>query len=98
MMPVSMPDNRQHLRSGNSAYLAKQRRIADRLVKLREEYCDSAVLPIVAVALDEAERARSRESRNAARNTASRLIKGLVRKVKPIPTLQELLSDESADD
>jgi hypothetical protein len=79
---------------GNSAYLAKQRRIADRLAKLRDEYSDSAVLPAVAVALDDAERARSKDARNAARNTASRLIKGLVRKVKPIPTLQELLDGD----
>jgi hypothetical protein len=98
-MTVSMPDHQSttgRFSDGNSAYLAKQQRIADRLAKLRDEYCDSAVLPVVAVALDEAERARSREACNDARNTASRLIKGLVRKPKRVPTLAEVLDDDDA--
>jgi hypothetical protein len=78
--PVSMPANHQHLRSGNSAYLEKQRRIADRLAKLRLEYEDSQLLPAVACHLDDAERSRTKLDRTRAANTAERLLRSIPRK------------------
>lgn len=82
-MPVSLPanhPNHSHLLSGNSAYLAKQRRIADRLARLRLQYEDSELLPAVAIHLDDAQRARAKWDRTRAANTAERLLRSIPRK------------------
>jgi hypothetical protein len=96
-MSVSLPanhPNHSHLLSGNSAYLAKQARIANRLAKLRLEYEDSQLLPAVAGHLDDAERARAKWDRTRAANTAAKLLKAIPRKQQRLPTLAEVLGDD----
>jgi hypothetical protein len=107
-MPVSLPanhPNHSHLLSGNSAYLEKQRRIAERTAQLCADYqatpAQRQVLAIVARYLDEAERGRSALSRTRAANAAMRMLKAIPRKQPKAPrgpaTVAEYFNDEAAE-
>jgi len=93
-------------RSGNTAYRARQDRIAEKLDALRKTYDaaspgDMALLAAVAVHLADADIARSRVSRSRATNAAVRLLRQVRRKdgeVERLPTLQELLADDGGND
>jgi hypothetical protein len=78
---------------------AKQARIAERIEELAAEYTGArSMLADIASLLDFARFGRPADARKSAANSAARLLKLLPRKVKPIPTLAELLGDETADD
>ena len=72
-------DRRGRFVSANSAYRAKQQRLAERLRRLRLDYDPSPsqrqLLPIIARHLDDAERARTAERRVRAGNAANRLLR-----------------------
>jgi hypothetical protein len=69
---------------GNSAYLAKQRRIEQRFVELCAEYEDSPaqrqILRLAAGFMDSAERCRTEWKRTRAANTAAKLLRSIPRK------------------
>jgi hypothetical protein len=90
-------DRRGRFVSANSAYRAKQQRLAERLRRLRLDYDPSPsqqmLLAVIARHLDDAERARTAERRVRAGNAANRLLRLIPRrktKQASLPTLQEL--------
>ena len=75
--------------NGHSQYRARKDRLAERLRQLTLDFDPSPsqqmLLPIIASALDDAERARSAVVRTRAANTARRLLKDIPRKPEPLP-------------
>ena len=95
-----------HRRTGrfvarNTAYRARQDRIAEKLTALRATYDastagDMALLATAAVHLCDADIARSRVSRTRATNSALRLLALVPRLAKALPTIDELLGHDEA--
>jgi hypothetical protein len=73
----------------------KQRRIAERAAELAELYVGTpSELRVIAGFQDEAIHGRSNWVRTRSQNSAERALRRLPRKVKPIPTLAEVLGDD----
>jgi hypothetical protein len=92
---VAHHDRRGRFVDGNTEYRAKQQRIAERVRQLSLDYDPSPSqrmwLPIIAKAMDDAERGRTVERRTRAANTAGRLLRQFTRKEAPsLPTWSEL--------
>ena len=87
-------DRLGRFKNGNSEYRAKQKRIAERLAQLADDYdatpSQQQLLRVVAGHLDDAERARTAERRVLAGNAANRLLRSIPRRELPLRTVAEL--------